>query len=69
MLNGTAQKCDCCQRETLAYGTLGLLEITDRRHGQRHRVVLTLDRLVNILDPSGTAFVRASRNGSTSRTL
>lgn len=55
---GTAQKCDCCGRETLAYGLPdeGALEIRDRRHGIHHVKRLELAELMHMLDPLGTSF-------------
>lgn len=62
---GTAQRCDCCGRETMAktYPDLGLLEIRARTHGGRHWLSLGLPDLVALLDPAGTT-VRLIGTGS-----
>ena len=59
---GTAQKCDCCGKETLAYGLpdKGVIEIRDRRHGTHHIKALSLTEVVTMLDPHGTTYMRRS---------
>ena len=52
---GTLLTCDCCGREVLA-GANGRLEIRDRRHGTTHYLNLTVQEVVALLDPRGTAY-------------
>ena len=51
---GTAQKCDCCGKKTVAFGENGTLEIKARHHGTNHVKSYTVAALVKLLDPQGT---------------
>ena len=60
--DGTLLFCDCQvgageshHREVLA-GANGRLEIHDRRHGTHHTLNLTVQQLVELLDPRGTSY-------------
>ena len=62
---GTAVKCTCCGSETLCYThpEQSVLAIKDRRHGTAHMLVMSLDTLVQALDPNGTRYRRVVLNG------
>lgn len=53
MLNGGSIYCDCCGTEKLAELVGDMLVIKDRRHGERHVVVIRIDRLLDILKTRG----------------
>ena len=57
-LHGTAIRCDCHRTEHLAEisGSGQKITISDRRHGTNHRVALSVQEIVRILDPKGTTF-------------
>lgn len=43
-------KCDCCRTETLALLDNDRLIITDHRHGEKHILVLPLDKILELLN-------------------
>ncbi len=46
-------KCDCCGKETLAQIRGNKLVIMDRRHGQKHVAILSLNDLIRIMKEVG----------------
>lgn len=58
-MTGSAQRCDCHHSQVLAVAVPGVgLAIKDRRHSIDHATILTIDNLVNALDPNGTSYRR-----------
>ena len=49
MINGDVIYCDCCGTEKLAQVVGDSLVIKDRRHGEKHVVVLKISDLLDIL--------------------
>lgn len=49
MINGDSVYCDCCGTEKLAEIVGENLVIKDRRHGEKHLVVIKLSELLDIL--------------------
>lgn len=63
--HSTSLLCSCCppgSREVLAKARFDqqAIEVRDRRYGTSHVVSLPLSKIVSMLDPRGTSFVRAT---------
>ena len=50
MINGGVVYCDCCGTEKLAQVVGDNLVIKDRRHGEKHVVVIPISALLDILE-------------------
>lgn len=50
MIDGDVVYCDCCGTEKLAQVVGDNLVIKDRRHGEKHVVVLKISDLLDILE-------------------
>ena len=53
MINGDIVYCDCCGTEKLAQVVGDNLVIKDRRHGEKHVVVIRIQDMLDILSKKG----------------